>query len=182
MLDKNPTHGDHIDVLIVTGLPLELRIFCDVFNVDSRWFSEKFVTEYYFGKVSSNNKNYSIALAFGEDMGNFYASQVTNAAVEDLNPIIVISAGIGYTLNPNKLQFCDLHITDSVVYWGLTSKEYEDSGRKVRAIPVRVKSNHLFQETRKYVEGLRNGKTPFAQWVENSRYDQPIVSDSKVKE
>ena len=182
LLDTNPTKNSPIDILIVTGLPLELRIFCDVFNVDSRWFSDKFVTEYYFGTVVSDNKNYSIALAFGEDMGNFYASQVTNAAIEDLNPKIVISAGIGYTLNPNKLQLCDLHVTDSVVYWGLTSKEYEDSGRKVRAIPVRVKSNHLFQETRKYVEGLRNGKTPFAQWVENSRCDQPVVSSSKVDE
>ncbi len=182
LLNTNPNQDSPIDILIVTGLPLELRIFCDVFNVDSRWFSDKFVTEYYFGTVVSNNKNYSIALAFGEDMGNFYASQVTNAAIEDLNPKMVISAGIGYTLNPNKLQLCDLHITDSIVYWGLTSKEYEDSGRKVRAIPVRVKSNHLLQETRKFVEGLRNGKTPFSQWVENSRCDQPVVSNSKIEE
>jgi|AntAceMinimDraft_9_1070365.scaffolds.fasta_scaffold04124_1 nucleoside phosphorylase len=182
LLESNPARDSSIDILIITGLPLELRIFCDVFNVDSRWFSDKFVTEYYFGSVISDTKKYTIALAFGEDMGNFYASQVTNAAIEDLNPKLVISAGIGYTLNPSKLQLCDLHITDSIVYWGLISKEYEHSGRKVRAIPVRVKSNHLFQETRKYVEGLRNGKTPFAQWVEDSRCAQPSVNESKVKE
>jgi len=179
---ENPFKNKSIDILIVTGLPLELRIFCDVFNVETRWFSDKFVSEYYFGGIESNTRNYTVALAFGEDMGNFYASQVTNAAIEDLNPKVVISAGIGYTLNPNRLQLCDLHITNLLVYWGLTSKEYEDAGRKVRAIPVSVKSNHLLQEVKKYVEGLQNGRTPFAQWVENSRCDQPTVLASKVDE
>ncbi len=179
-LEENPFKGSSVDILIVTGLPLELRIFCDVFSVDSRWHSDKFVSEYYFGVVRSDCTKYTVALVFGQDMGNFYASQATNAGIEDLNPKIVISAGIGYTLNPSSLQLCDLHVTDSIVYWGLTSKEYEDSGRKVRAIPVQVKSNHLYQEIRKYVEGLRSGKTSYAQWRESARYDRPTVNLEKV--
>ena len=181
-LDENPFKERSVDILIVTGLPLELRIFCDVFSVDSRWHSDKFVSEYYFGYIHSDCKEYTVALVFGQDMGNFYASQATNAGIEDLNPKIVISAGIGYTLNPSSLQLCDLHVTDSIVYWGLTSKEYEESGRKVRAIQVQVKSNHIFQEIRKYVEGLRSGKTSYAQWRESARYDQPAVDEEKVKE
>lgn len=178
--EKNPVDGESIDVLIVTGLPLELRLFCDVFNVEYRYFSDRYVAEYYFGSVESDNLRYSVALAVGEGMGNFHASQVTNAAIVDLKPKLVISAGIGYTLNPCKLQLCDLHITDSIVYWGLTSKEYENQGRKVRAIPVRVKSNHICQEASKYVQGIRNGKTPFSQWVEDSRENQPEISKEKI--
>ena len=56
LLDKNPFKECAIDILIITGLPLEFRIFCDVFNVDSRWHSDKFVTEYYFGSVFSKFK------------------------------------------------------------------------------------------------------------------------------
>jgi nucleoside phosphorylase len=169
-----------IDIFIVTGVPFELRVFCGVFDVKYRYFSDQYVVEYYFGSVESGNRHYSVALAFGEDMGNFHASQVTTAAIVDLQPKLVISAGIGYTLNPCKLQLCDIHITDSIVYWGLTSKEYESQGRKVRAIPVRVKSNHMCQEVRKYVDGIRKGKTPFLQWVEDSREKRPGISSEKI--
>lgn len=181
-LDNNPYKDKSVDVLIVTGLPLELRIFCDVFDVKKTWVSEKFITEYYFSTVKTASKEYSIALAYGEDMGNFFASQVTNAAIDDLSPKLVISAGIGYTLNPSKLQLCDLHITDQIIYWGLTSKEHDENGRKVRATPVRVKSNHIFQEVRKYINNINHGLTPFKKWKKNSKADQPRANDKKVKE
>lgn len=176
----NPAKDKRIDILIITGLPLELNIFCDVFNVQSRWQSEKFNAQYYFGSVKSKNKVYSVALCCGIGMGNFNAALITNAAVEDLNPKIVISAGIGYTLNPCKLQLCDLHITNMIVHWGLTSKEYEGSGRKVRTSPVQVKSSHLFQEVRDYEAGLKKGSTSFAQWKKNSKCSEPKYSKPKV--
>ena len=178
--DENPINGNAIDVLIITGLPLELNIFIDVFEVRSRWYSKTFQAQYYFGSVESDTKVYSVALACGLNMGNIHASQITNAAIEDLNPKIVISAGIGYTLNPKKLQLCDLHITNMIVHWGLTSKEYEGAGRKVRSAPVQVKSNHLFQEIRDYEVGLKKGKTPFIQWQDESKCVQPEIAQAKV--
>ncbi len=182
LLEINPFQNRPIDILIITGLPIELRIFCEVLQVKNRWFSEKYTAEYYFASVRADNKEFSIALTFGEDMGNFYSSQITNAAIEDLNPKAVISAGIGYTLNPNKLQLCDLHITNSIVYWGMTSKEYGKAGRKERAIYTRVKSNHLFDEVRKYKDGLRGGKTPFVEWKKKlAKCVQPKVSEDKVR-
>lgn len=182
LLEANPYKNNRIDVLIITGLPLELLIFRGIFKVNSRWASDKFVAEYWFGSVESDNKKYSVALAFGEDMGNFHASQITNAAIDDLNPKIVISAGIGYTLNPTKLQLCDLHITDSIVFWGLTSKEYGDGNRKVRANSVRVRSNHTLQEMRKYVDGLITGKTSFAKWAKDAEQKEPKTNAQKVDE
>lgn len=181
-LEKNPYKDKDVDILIVTGLPLELRIFCDVFDVKTTWVSEKFITEYYFSTVKTANKEYSIALAYGEDMGNFFASHVTSAAIDDLNPKLVISAGIGYTLNPNKLQLCDLHITDQIIYWGIISKEHEGAGRKVRATPVRVRSNHIFQEVRKYIDNISHGLTPYKEWKKNSWTEQPSANNKKVKE
>lgn len=179
-LNRNPAKKNPIDFLIVTGLSFELGIFFNVFEVKHSWYSDKFVPEYYFAEVKSNNRIYSVALACGLEMGNLYASQITNAAIADLSPKVVISAGIGYSLNPNKLQLCDLHITDSILHWGLTSKESDGIGRTVRSALVQVKSRHLFQEAGKYVNGLRTGKTSFKKWKNESEYEQPSVSDSEM--
>ena len=180
IIENNPIKKNQLDILIITGLPLELNIFRNIFQVDSRWQSDKFHAQYYFGKINSDYRTYTIALACGQDMGNFHASQITNAALEDLRPKIVISAGIGYTLNPNKLQLCDLHITNTILHWGLTSKEYQE-GRKVRSTHAQTKSIHLFQEIRDYEAGLKNGKISFQQWRADSTCKQPKISVAKVK-
>ena len=182
MLDTNPAKNRPIDFLIVVGLPEELNTFRNFFNVASYWESDVFSsTTYFFGEIESKTKIYSVALVYGEDMGNFYALQVTNAAIDDLQPKVVISAGMGYTLNPYKLGLCDLHITNEIMYWGLTSKEYESTDRKeatkVRSIPVRVRSNHLYQESRKYEKGIRIGKTSFETWKELVKRKLPPKSE-----
>lgn len=180
LLECNPFSDDQIDFLIVTGLGDELRIFCDVFEITTRWSSDKFYTEYYFGKVYSNKRVYSVAIACGIEMGNLHSLQLTNSAIDDLNPKVVISSGIGYSLNPNKLQLCDLHVTSSILHWGLTSKEHQKRGRTVRTTPVHVKSSHLFQEALSYINGLRKGKTPFEKWQSDTVCDQPVVDQEKI--
>lgn len=181
-LKTNPFQENSVDFLIVTGLAYELAMFKDVFKPYGRWESSDYNCEYYFADIDSETRSYSIALVSGRDMGNIYSSQATFAGVADLDPAVVISAGIGYTLNPAKLKLGDIHVTNQVIHWSWTAKEHGVQGRKTRPRIMPVGVDNILRQIVDYIKGVKLGQVSYRDWVEETKKRQPKVAREKVNE